>query len=77
MATRYQDISKEIDRAEQSILGTVRNGQGASISPRDVIRVAVDDGNRESVVRSALWFLLDKDAIVLTDDRKLQVVPKP
>lgn len=72
-----REIQGEISRAEQSILGAVGATPGQSVSPRDVIRVAVNDGNRESLVRSALWFLLDRDAIVMTDDRKLQVVQHP
>lgn len=77
MVTRNEEISRQIDLAEHSILNAVRGSGGSAMAPREAIRIAVRDGAKESIARSAIWFLLDRDAIIMTDDRKLAVVAKP
>jgi hypothetical protein len=73
MAQNNAAVEKEIAKAEKSILRTVV-GAGIAISPSTAIRSAVNEGVRESIARSAIWFLLDKNEISLTNDRKLAAI---
>ena len=76
MALSYSTTLAEIDRAEGSILETISAHHGESVAPRDVIRAAIEHGIKESIARSAIWFLLDRNVIRLTDDRKLVASPQ-
>jgi len=74
MAIRNADIQVEIARAESSIISTLTEQAGVALAPRVVITRAVQQGVSESIVRSAIWFLLDRDVISMTNDRKLVAI---
>jgi hypothetical protein len=77
MAINYTGREQEIGRAEEAILASIKRRPDGVVSAKEVIREAVGGGVKESTVRSTIWFLLDRDEIVLTDDRKLSVAKRP
>ena len=65
--------SESVRRAERAILDLLEV-QSAPISPQDVKTKALQRGVDGSVIVSAIWFLIDRHKIILTDDLKLLAV---
>ena len=78
MVQEYAKTEREIDQAQQFIMDTLADYAGKPVSPDEVIEGARKRGAiKESMVRSAVWFLLDQDRISLTHDRKLVALSQP
>ena len=72
-------MPEEIERAELQLERFV----GASAQPASPVSAIValkSNGISEEVARAAIWFLIDRDRLRLTDDRKLVLpswIPQP
>jgi hypothetical protein len=64
-----------INNAEIEIL-KVLGEQPIPMSPKDLTRSVQEKGIDESSIVSAIWFLIDRNAIKLATDLKLSLVPR-
>lgn len=62
--------AETVDRAEAAVLEVV-NASATPVSARDVTRTLQIQGIDKSSIVSAIWFLIDRRAIRLTEDLKL------
>jgi hypothetical protein len=69
--------NEEIDRAEAQILRELDERPGLR-RPREVINaVRHEHGLSESVLRAAIWYLIDRNVIDLTTDLRVQRIVRP
>lgn len=69
--------NEEIDRAEAQILRELDAHPGQR-RPRDVIdAIRREHGSSDSVLRAAIWYLIDRNIIDLTTDLRVQRIGRP
>jgi hypothetical protein len=64
---------EDLTRAEQEVLSVLQESPTPS-SPRAVIERLKDHGFAEPLIRAAIWYLIDRNAVELTWDRCLRRV---
>jgi DNA-binding transcriptional regulator PaaX len=65
--------SQEIDRAQEQILDYLQK-HGSAVDPSSVTSEIKGLGIDESLIRAAIWFLLDRHKISLTSNLQLLAV---
>ncbi len=70
MMPRKSDLAKEVESEILDALGAIREPFG----PRELInKLAVEKKLNDTLIREAIWQLIDLKRIRLTDDMKLEV----
>lgn len=62
---------EELTRAEERVLSVLQESPTPSV-PRAVIDRLTSENLAEPLVRAAIWYLIDRNAVELTWDRRLR-----
>lgn len=74
---RRSNVHKEdvLESVESQVLETIRR-PGASYSPAQLVRYLHNEGLPDGVVRAALWYLIDRTDVRLTESWMLAPADK-